>query len=344
MPAIFISHSSADNAHAAEIKAWLASIGLEQVFLDFDKTTGIGAGKDWERELYEAIERCQAVIALITPAWLASKWCFAEVANARAQGKPVFPIVFTPDAMKMIGPELQSIQAELWNDDGQKHLGERLHAIADEIARGYRFDGKRPPWPGILSYEAEDAAIFFGRDPEIRRLVEEKESAPGAWPRDPDGAPLYPGGRHETGDASEPHVLRLDMEQAIARTGLPQSWQESGAGPSGETGSIMADPAAWGDVVLARRDTPTSYNLSVVIDDALQGVSHVVRGRDLFHATSVHVVLQELLGLARPLYHHHDLVLGEDGRKLSKSNRDTSLKALREAGVTPGDIRKMIGL
>ena len=172
MPAIFISHSSADNAHAAEIKAWLASIGLEQVFLDFDKTTGIGAGKDWERELYEAIERCQAVIALITPAWLASKWCFAEVANARAQGKPVFPIVFTPDAMKMIGPELQSIQAELWNDDGQKHLGERLHAIADEIARGYRFDGKRPPWPGILSYEAEDAAIFFGRDPEIRRLVE----------------------------------------------------------------------------------------------------------------------------------------------------------------------------
>jgi glutamyl-Q tRNA(Asp) synthetase len=179
---------------------------------------------------------------------------------------------------------------------------------------------------------------------EIRRLVEEKESAPGAWPRDPDGAPLYPGGRHETGDDSEAYVLRLDMREAIARIGLPQDWQERGAGPSGETGSIAADPAAWGDVVLARRDTPASYNLSVVIDDALQGVSHVVRGRDLFHATSVHVVLQELLGLSRPHYFHHDLVLGEDGRKLSKSNRDTSLKALRAAGVTPRDIRKMIGL
>lgn len=179
---------------------------------------------------------------------------------------------------------------------------------------------------------------------EIRRLVEEKESAAGAWPRDPDGAPLYPGGRHERGDASEPYMLRLDMARAMERIGMPQGWQESGAGPSGETGFITADPAAWGDVVLARRDTPTSYNLSVVIDDALQGVTHVVRGRDLFHATSVHVVLQELLGLSRPHYLHHDLVLGEDGRKLSKSNRDTSLKALREAGVTPGDIRRMIGL
>jgi glutamyl-Q tRNA(Asp) synthetase len=179
---------------------------------------------------------------------------------------------------------------------------------------------------------------------DIRRLVAEKESEHGSWPRDPDGAPLYPGGRHERGDEAEPHVLRLDMEQAITRIGLPQNWEESGTGPSGETGAVAANPAAWGDVVLARRDTPTSYNLSVVIDDALQGITHVVRGRDLFHATSVHLVLQELLGLSRPLYHHHDLVLAEDGRKLSKSNRDTSLKALREAGVTPRDIRKMIGL
>lgn len=179
---------------------------------------------------------------------------------------------------------------------------------------------------------------------EIRRLVEARESELGTWPRDPDGAPLYPGGRDEAGDEAEPYVLRLDMKRAIERIGMPQSWQERGRGPRGETGEVAADPAAWGDVVLARRDTPTSYNLSVVIDDALQGVTHVVRGRDLFHATSVHVVLQELLGLARPLYVHHDLVLADDGRKLSKSNRDTSLKALREAGATPGDIRKMIGL
>jgi len=179
---------------------------------------------------------------------------------------------------------------------------------------------------------------------EIRRLVAEKEEENGAWPRDPDGAPLYPGGRHETGDASEPYALRLDMAGALGHIGAAPSWDETGAGPAGETGTVAADPAAWGDVVLARRDTPTSYNLSVVVDDALQGVTHVVRGRDLFHATSVHVVLQDLLGLSRPLYHHHDLVLGDDGRKLSKSNRDTSLRALREAGVTPGDIRRMTGL
>ncbi len=172
MPAIFISHSSQDNAHAAEIRDWLADLGFEQVFLDFDKASGIGAGKDWERELYEAIERCQAVIALITPAWLASKWCFAEVANARSQGKPVFPIVSTADDVRLIGPELQNIQAELWNPDGQKHLGDRLKEIAAEIARGYRFDRSRQPWPGILTYEADDAATFFGRDPEIRRLSE----------------------------------------------------------------------------------------------------------------------------------------------------------------------------
>ncbi|MCI5075299.1 tRNA glutamyl-Q(34) synthetase GluQRS [Oricola sp.] len=179
---------------------------------------------------------------------------------------------------------------------------------------------------------------------EIRRLVEARERAGDAWPRDPDGAPLYPGGAHETGADDAPYVLRLDMARAVERAGAALAWSESGLGPEGETGTVEADPDAWGDVILARRDTPTSYNLSVVIDDALQGVTHVVRGRDLFHATSVHVLLQELLGLPRPDYFHHDLVLAEDGRKLSKSNRDTSLRSLRDAGATPDDIRRMIGL
>lgn len=179
---------------------------------------------------------------------------------------------------------------------------------------------------------------------DIRRLVEAGERSGASWPRDPDGAPLYPGGPDEKGEEGAPYILRLDMERAVERAGPDLSWTEGGMGPGGETGEIAADPAAWGDVILARRDTPTSYNLSVVIDDALQGVSHVVRGRDLFHATSVHVLLQELLGLPRPDYFHHDLVLADDGRKLSKSNRDTSLQSLRAAGVTPGDIRRMIGL
>ncbi|WP_370321018.1 tRNA glutamyl-Q(34) synthetase GluQRS [Oricola sp.] len=179
---------------------------------------------------------------------------------------------------------------------------------------------------------------------DIRRLVEAGEQAGTSWPRDPDGAPLYPGGPDEKGEEDAPYILRLDVARAIERAGSILSWHESGLGPDGETGEIAADPAAWGDVILARRDTPTSYNLSVVVDDALQGVTHVVRGRDLFHATSVHVLLQDLLGLPRPDYFHHDLVLADDGRKLSKSNRDTSLQSLRAAGATPGDIRRMIGL
>ena len=93
-----------------------------------------------------------------------------------------------------------------------------------------------------------------------------------------------------------------------------------------------------------RKDTPTSYHLSVVVDDALQGVTNVVRGRDLYHATSVHVLLQKLLGLPSPVYHHHRLIVDANGRKLSKSDRDMSLRSLREAGKTPDDIRRMVGL
>ena len=97
----------------------------------------------------------------------------------------------------------------------------------------------------------------------------------------------------------------------------------------------IARPEQWGDVILARKETPTSYHLSVAIDDALQGVTHVVRGQDLFWSTSVHRLLQALLGLPAPLYRHHRLVLDEAGQKLSKSTKATSIRDLRAAGVTP---------
>jgi glutamyl-Q tRNA(Asp) synthetase len=184
---------------------------------------------------------------------------------------------------------------------------------------------------------------------EIVALVAERETH-GNWPRDPDGAPLYPGTSKQLAAAArtrrmanEPYALRLDMEAAVARAGALQ-WDETGAEPNGERGLIAADPRAWGDVVLARRETPTSYHLSVVIDDATQGVSHVVRGQDLFWATSVHRLLQTLLGLPMPTYHHHRLLLGGDGCKLSKSTQSTGLRELRAAGMTPRDIRRIIGL
>ncbi len=185
---------------------------------------------------------------------------------------------------------------------------------------------------------------------EIARLVAAREGeAP--WRRDPDGAPLYPGTaktlsaaeRARRIAAGEPYALRLDMAAALTCAGTLH-WTESGRGPAGETGQVQADPAAWGDVILARKEMPTSYHLSVVIDDAQQGVSHVVRGQDLFWSTSVHRLLQALLGLPAPIYHHHRLILDADGRKLSKSTRATALRALRENGASATDIRRMIGV
>lgn len=186
---------------------------------------------------------------------------------------------------------------------------------------------------------------------EIRQAVADFEAREGTpFPRDPDGAPLYPGDAAVLPDeeigaraaSGAPFALRLDMDAALARLSAPLSWQE--LGEEGHIARIAADPARWGDVVLARKDTPTSYHLSVVLDDALQGVTHVVRGRDLFEATAVHRVLQMLLGLAEPVYLHHRLVLGEDGRKLSKSQGDTALAVLRAQGAEPKDIRALVGL
>ncbi|WP_185983751.1 tRNA glutamyl-Q(34) synthetase GluQRS [Aureimonas mangrovi] len=186
---------------------------------------------------------------------------------------------------------------------------------------------------------------------EVRAYAARHEEATGTpWPRDPDGALLYPaldrnlpeGERAARIAGGEPFAWRLDMERALGRTG-DLVWTEAG-GDEGGVVDVAAEPALWGDVVLGRKDVPTSYHLAVVVDDALQGITDVVRGRDLLPATSVHRVLQFLLGLPAPVYHHHRLVLGGDGRKLSKSAGDTSLATARAAGMSPRDIRRMVGL
>ncbi len=192
---------------------------------------------------------------------------------------------------------------------------------------------------------------------EISRKVAEDEARSGRPAlRDPDGVPLYPFARTGFSDAARnrkraegvPFVLRLDMAAALAHLGQSQAlaWQELESPPPAAPliSSHPANPAAWGDVVLARRDTPTSYHLSVVVDDAMQAVTHVIRGQDLKAATGVHVLLQRLLGLSSPLYHHHRLILDEDGRKLSKSRGSTSLEVLRAQGMTGADVRHLLGL
>jgi glutamyl-Q tRNA(Asp) synthetase len=186
---------------------------------------------------------------------------------------------------------------------------------------------------------------------ELARLVAAQDrTAP--WPRDPDGAPLYAGDAKQLASGERdrliasgtPFALRLDMSAALGRLPAGLTWQETGHGPGGETGMITGQPDAWGDVILGRKETPTSYHLSVVVDDAVQGITDVVRGEDLFWSTSVHRVLQDLLGLPAPAYRHHRLIRGADGRKLAKSTQSTALRELRAAGVTPQQVRRRVGL
>ncbi len=174
------------------------------------------------------------------------------------------------------------------------------------------------------------------------------------WPQDPDGSPLYPGTckhlspveRQERLAAGQPAALRLDMAAALAkvkeRMGAKIGWREYGRGMEGR--EVTADPALWGDAVLSRKDISASYHIAVVVDDAWQGVTDVVRGEDLFMATSLHRLLQILLDLPAPCYHHHELLRDAAGRKLSKSLRAKSLRTLRHEGLSPADVRAQFGL
>jgi glutamyl-Q tRNA(Asp) synthetase len=168
-------------------------------------------------------------------------------------------------------------------------------------------------------------------------------------PHGPEGA-SYPGtcralsaGERAIRMTAQSYALRLDIGKALARIGHTITFEEIGRGPAGEHGRITADPECMGDVVLARKELPASYHLAVVVDDALQGIELVTRGEDLFHATHVQRLLQELLGLPAPHYAHHRLILDERGRKFSKRDQAVTLRTLRAAGVTPAEIRKRIG-
>ncbi|MDX8467397.1 tRNA glutamyl-Q(34) synthetase GluQRS [Mesorhizobium sp. VK23B] len=187
---------------------------------------------------------------------------------------------------------------------------------------------------------------------EIRAFIAETEKRGRGWPRDPDGVPLYPPvdkalpmkERKRRIAENAPFAWRLDVDAAMARVSDALSWSEFTDEAMVATRAVEARPQDWGDVIVARRDIPTSYHLAVVLDDALQGVSHVARGQDLYAATGMQRLLQELLGLPPPRYFHHRLILGPDGRKLSKSLKDTGLAALRRAGMSPQEVRRLIGL
>jgi WD40 repeat protein len=172
MARVFVSHSSRDSAVAAEIKAWLSKQGFDNVFLDIDKHSGIPPGANWERKLYQEIDSSHAVILILTSNWLDSKWCFVEFAQARALGKAIFPVIVAPGGEQFIAPDIQYLDLRSDRQGGLTRLAHELTEIALNTQGGFDWDIHRPPYPGLLSFEAEDAAVFFGRDDDIRRLIE----------------------------------------------------------------------------------------------------------------------------------------------------------------------------
>lgn len=182
-----------------------------------------------------------------------------------------------------------------------------------------------------------------------RGEIRERAAARADAPRDPDGAPLYPGtcrgldpaAARARVAAGAAHTWRLDMGRALRRAPGPHGY--AAFDPGGAERRVGVDPARWGDAVIARRDVPTSYHLAVVHDDAAQGITHVVRGQDLEAATDLHVLLQRLLGLPSPRYHHHGLIRDTNGGKLAKSRGSTALADLRAQGVAAAALRVSLG-
>lgn len=177
-----------------------------------------------------------------------------------------------------------------------------------------------------------------------RKDIQDEIARAGHAPHGPDGA-LYPGLCRSLPPEDQarriaegrPYALRLDIARAAALAG-PLRWHDRAHGWQ------TARPEIFGDIVLARKDVPASYHLAVTVDDALQGVTLVTRGQDLFEASHLHRLLQALLGLDSPDYHHHPLLTDESGRRFAKRDKSLTLRALREAGKTPDEVKAMAGM
>ncbi|MAB75247.1 MAG: tRNA glutamyl-Q(34) synthetase GluQRS [Verrucomicrobiales bacterium] len=177
-----------------------------------------------------------------------------------------------------------------------------------------------------------------------RKDIQREIKAAGQAPQGSEG-PLYPGTckhlpseeRAKRIESGEPHALRLDLDKAMAEINSPLTWADTLHGPQ------EARPEMLGDIVIVRKDIGTSYHLAVVFDDGLQQVTEIVRGVDLFDSTHIHCVLQKLLGLPTPTYHHHRLLTDENGNRLAKRDRSITLKSLRDAGITAKQLKKELG-
>lgn len=172
MARVFISHSTLDNKSAADIKKWLDEAGFETPFLDIDQDSGITPGSEWERTLYRELERSDAVLIVLTANWMASNWCFAEFVHARAQGKPIYPVIESPAGERLVSPDIQHLDLRSDREGGLDRLARELARIRSDLRRGFKFEKGRSPYPGLVAFDEKDAAIYFGRDDEVRRLTE----------------------------------------------------------------------------------------------------------------------------------------------------------------------------
>lgn len=168
MSSIFLSHSSKDNGIAEQVKARLEQWGHRSIFLDFDPADGIPAGREWEKELYAKLRECRALIILCSHASMDSRWCFAEIIHAKALGKPVFPMKIDDVQIDRALTNVQVIDATVGWDGAYQRLEKGLLDAGLDPKDLFDWDNRRPPYPGLPAFQEQDAAIFFGRDKEIR--------------------------------------------------------------------------------------------------------------------------------------------------------------------------------
>ncbi|MFI4934913.1 MAG: tRNA glutamyl-Q(34) synthetase GluQRS [Caulobacterales bacterium] len=187
-----------------------------------------------------------------------------------------------------------------------------------------------------------DAGLVYRSFKTRKEVLDDIARAPHGPPEGYRGAPLAPDDEARRLASGEPYAWRLALSTAMASTGA-LSFDEAGEGPAGERGTIAVDPRSAGDVVLARKDVGVAYHLAVVVDDARQGITDVIRGQDLFEATHIQRLLQALLGLPAPRYRHHRLITGPDGKRYAKRDRAQTLADLRARGVSPETLRAELG-
>jgi tetratricopeptide (TPR) repeat protein len=169
---IFVSHSSQDAHQATRLLAWLRAQGFDQTFLDIDKHGGIAPGTEWEKKLYREMARSDAVLLVLTKNWFDSKWCFVEFAQARALGKAIFPLIETPKGETYIAQDIQNLDLTIDREGGLDRLAGELRRIALDAQGEFPWDVTRAPFPGLLAFDETDAAVYFGRDDDIRKLIE----------------------------------------------------------------------------------------------------------------------------------------------------------------------------